>query len=190
MSEEKTLRNFKAGDASAFDEIYGEYSRKIYYFALGLLKDKELARDLVQEVFVSLWDKRSQVDLSLNFDNYIFTIAYNSIRKFFRRQSIGSKVIDHLVKNSPEIIEQVDGHIIYEELLVLANQTIEKLPPRRKMVYKLNKQEGMKIKEIASKMNISTRTAENHLAEALKYLKEELSWMSLPMLLFFYLFIC
>jgi RNA polymerase sigma-70 factor (ECF subfamily) len=93
------------------------------------------------------------------------------------------------MKNSPEIIESVDGTLIYHELLQIASHTIENLPPRRKTVYKLSKQEGMKIKEIASKMNISPRTAENHLAKALKYLKEELAGISLLALSIFHLFL-
>jgi len=187
--DRKILKRFKEGDAEAFDAIYHNYSKKMFHFALGLVKDKDISKDLVQEVFVNLWEKRGQVDLNLNFDNYIFTIAYNSIRKYFRKKSIETKVIDHLVKNSPEIIESVDGTVIYNELLELASKTIENLPPKRKIVYKLSRQEGMKIKEIADKLNISTRTAENHLAKALKYLKEELSGISLQTLLFFYLFL-
>lgn len=147
----------------------------MFYFALGLLKDKEISRDLVQEVFVKLWEKRSQVDPNRNFDNYVFTIAYNSVRKYFRNKSIETKAMEHLLKNSPDFIEGFDATVIYNELLELASKTIENLPPKRKIVYKLSRQEGMKIKEIASKLNISTRTAENHLAKALKYLKEELS---------------
>jgi len=187
--DNKIIKRFKEGDAEAFDAIYHNYSKKMFHFALGLVKDEDISKDLVQEVFVNLWEKRGQVDLNLNFDNYIFTIAYNSVRKYFRKKSIETKVIDHLVKNSPEIIESVDGTVIYNELLELASKTIENLPPKRKIVYKLSRQEGMKIKEIASKLNISTRTAENHLAKALKYLKEELSGISLLTLLFFYLFL-
>ncbi len=189
MPEDKEIiKRFIRGDAAAFDVIYHNYSKKMFHFALGLVKDQEISRDLVQEVFVSLWEKRSQVDPGLNFDNYIFTITYNSIRKFFRKKSIETKVIDHLLKNSPEIIESVDGTVIYNELIELANKTIENLSPKRKIVYKLSRQEGMKIKEIAGKLNISTRTAENHLAKALKYLKEEFSGISLLMLLFFHSF--
>ena len=81
------------------------------------------------------------------------------------------------------------GTVIYLELLELANKTIEKLSPKRKIVYKLSRQEGLKIKEIASKLNISTRTAENHLAQAVKFLKEELSGNSILTLLFFFLFL-
>lgn len=190
MPEDKRIiKRFKEGDVGAFDTIYRIYSNKMYYFALGLLKDQEISRDLVQEVFVNLWEKRSQVDLNKNFNNYIYTIIYNSVRKYFRKKAIETKAIVHLLKNSPEVIEGVDAIVIYDELLELASKSIENLPPKRKIVYKLSKQEGLKIKEIASKLNISTRTAENHLAKALKYLKEELSSISLLTLLLFYLFL-
>ena len=187
--DNKTIKRFKEGDGEAFDTIYRHYSKKMFHFAMGLVKNKDISKDLVQEVFAILWEKRGHVDPNLSFDNYIFTITYNSIRKFFRKKSVETKFIDHLLKNSPEIIESADGTVIYNELHELAIRTIENLPPKRKTVYKLSRQEGMKIKEIASKLNISTRTAENHLAKALKYLKEELSGFSLLTLLFFHLFL-
>jgi len=187
--DSKIIRRYKIGDAEAFDTIYRTYSKKMFHFALGLVKDPEISRDLVQEVFVNIWEKREQVDPDLNFDNYVFTITYNSIRKFFRKKSIETKVMDHLVKNSPEVIDNTDGILIYNELLELASKAIETLPPKRKKVYKLSRQEGMKIKEIAGKLDISPRTAENHLAKALKFLKEELASISLIMLVFFYLFL-
>jgi len=190
MQEDKEiLKRFKEGDAEAFDALYHRYSKKLFHFALGLIKDQEISKDLVQEVFVNLWEKRSQVDLSMNFDNYIFTITYNSIRKYFRKKSIETKYIDQLLQNSPGTLESADGTVIYLELLELANKTIEKLSPKRKIVYKLSRQEGLKIKEIASKLNISARTAENHLAQAVKFLKEELSGNSILTLLFFFLFL-
>ena len=173
MAETKTIVNkFRAGDAAAFDAIYNMYSKKLYNFAYGLLKDSDSAGEIVQEVFVTLWEKRNQVDITLNFENYIFTITRNAIRKFFRKKSMENKVKDFLVQNSPEVVENTDTSIIYKELLELANKTIENLPPKRKTVYKLSRNESMSIKEIAERLNISTRTAENQLIRALKYLKE------------------
>ena len=186
--DKKTIRRFKEWDAEAFYLIYRLYSKKMYFFALGLVKDEEISKDLVQEVFVNLWEKKELVNPNLNFDNYIFTIVYNSIRRFFRKKALETKVLDHLHKNSPELIETSDGALIYNELLEVASKTIENLPLRRKTVYKLSKQEGMKIKEIAVKLNISSRTAENHLSRALKYLKEELAGILLQALLFYHLF--
>ena len=189
MIEQKLIADFKAGDAAVFDIIYHKYSKRLYHFAFGLIKDQDTAAEIVQEVFVNLWEKRGQVDISLNFENYVFTIAYNSIRKYFRKKSIETRVKNYLLNSSPEIIENTDGSVIYNELLEIANKFIEKLPPRRKTIYKLSRQEGMKIKEIASKLNISNRTAENQLSKALNYLKDELVGISLIKLLFFHLFL-
>ena len=176
MSEEKAiLKQFQVGDAAAFDRIYHQYSKKLYNFAFGFIRDYDTGSEIVQEVFVTLWERHQQVNTELNFNNYIFAITYNSIRKHFRNKSIETKVKDYLLNNSSEVIENTDRFIMYNELLDLANKTIDRLPPKRKMVYKLSREEGMKIKEIASKLNISTRTAENHLAKALKFLKQELA---------------
>ena len=97
--------------------------------------------------------------------------------------------MDRLIEKTPEFIEDTDSKVIYSELLDLANKSIDKMPPKRKIVYKLSRQEGMKIKEIATKLKISNRTVENHLAKSLKFLKEELANISLVYLIFFYLFI-
>ena len=175
MTEEKLiLKQFQVGDVAAFDRIYHQYSKKLYNFAFGLIRDYDTGAEIVQEVFVTLWEKHAQVNTELNFNNYIFTITYNSIRKHFRNKSIETRVKDYLLYNSIESIENTDRFIMYNELLDLANRTIERLPPKRKMVYKLSREEGMKAKDIASKLNISTRTAENHLAKALKFLEKEL----------------
>ncbi len=168
------VNKFKDGDAAAFDALYHMYSQKLYNFALGLIKDRFSAGEVVQEVFVTLWEKRDQVDVTFNFENYIFTITHNSIRKYFRKKAMETKVKDFLLTSTPEVIENTDASIVYNELLDLANKTIEMLPPKRKTVYKLSKHEGLTIKEIATRLNISTRTAENQLARALKFLKEEL----------------
>lgn len=187
--DKQLIKKIKEGDVEAFDALYHCYSNKLYHFIYGLVKNQDLAKDLLQEVFLNLWEKREQVDLNLSFDNYIFTITYNAVRKYFRKKSVELRAVDHLLRNSPEYLEDVEGTIIYSELLELANKTIENLPPQRKIVYKLSKQEGMKLKEIAGKLDISPRTAENHLAKALKYLKEELSMISFHAFLFFHLFL-
>lgn len=174
MSEE-ILKRFKIGDVAAFDRIYRQYSKTLHNFAVGITKDYDIGTEIVQDVFVTLWEKHKQVNLDLNFRNYIFTITYNSIRKHFRNKSIETKVKDHLLTTSNTAVANTDAPVMYNELLDLANKTIEKLPPKRKMVYKLSRQEGMKAKEIARQLNISTRTAENHLAKALKFLERELA---------------
>lgn len=189
MEEKEIIKEFKKGDPAAFDAIYHKYSRKLYNLALGLLKDPYSAGEIVQEVFVRLWEKRSQVNVALNFENYIVTITYNSIRNHYKRKSIEAKVKDYLQNNCPGSINNTDSSVLYNELFELACKTIDKLSPQRKTVYNLSRKEGMKIKQIARTLNISPRTAENHLSKALKYLKDELAKISLTALVIYNLYV-
>jgi len=174
---------------AAFDAIYQLYSKKLYSFAFSLLKDHYHSEELVQDVFVTLWEKREQINTDLQFENYLFTICYNSARKFFRKKKIENKVKDYLLKNAPKSIPETANTVIYNELMELVDRTVEKLPPKRKAVFKLSRQEGKQIKEIAEKLNISSRTVETHLTKALRLIKQELEKASLLSLLYFYLFL-
>lgn len=189
LDEKSILKRLRAGDMAAIDAIYHSYSKKLYAFTFSLLKDHSQSEDLVQDVFVTLWIKRDQVNPDLNFENYLFTICYNSVRKFFRRKNIEHKVKDYLLKNSPESIPETANTVICNELMEMVERAVEKLPPKRKLVFKLSRQEYMQIKEIAESLSISTRTAETHLTKALGFIKRELDKASLLTLLYFYLFI-
>ena len=190
MQDEKTiLKRLKDGDIAAIDDIYKRYSRKLYSFTYSMLKDHDQSADLVQDVFVKLWEKREQINPELRFENYLLTICYNSIRKFFRRKNIENKVKDYLLNNLPESIPDTSNELIYNELIELVERTVEKLPTKRKTVFKLSRHENMQIKAIAENMNISPRTAESHLSKALGFIKQELEKTTLFSLLYFYLFL-
>lgn len=187
--DKNIAQRFKEGDVAAFDEIYRIYSKKMFHFALGMMKDPDNSKDLVQEVFVKLWEKREKVNPDLQFDNYIFTIAYNSVRKYFRKKSLETKFMNQLLSVSTGSIDSSEGTVIYQEMLALATKSIEGLPPQRKKVYKLSRQDGLKIEEIARELKISPRTAEKHLSVALKHLRKELVGITLLSLFFFHLFV-
>lgn len=187
--QDHLIGRLKAGDMIAFDVIYQEYSKRLYAFAFGLLKDHDQSEELVQDVFVTLWEKREQINTDFQFEHYLFTICYNSVRKFFRRKKLENKVKDYLIKNTPESIPVTSDTVIYNELMDFVDRTVDKLPAKRKAVFKLSRQEGMKIKEIAEKLNISSRTAETHLTKALKFIKMEMEKVSILSLLYFFLFL-
>jgi len=190
MQEEKSiLKRLRAGDVAAIDDIYEKYSKKLYSFTYSLLKDHQQSEDLVQDVFVTMWEKREQINPELRFENYLLTICYNSIRKFFRQKNIENKVKDYLANNLPENIPETSNTVIYNELMDLVNKAVEKLPKQRKTVFKLSRQENMQIKAIAENLSISPRTAESHLSKALGFIRQELEKATLLSLLYFYLFL-
>ena len=82
----KLVKSLKKGDVFAFNELYHKYSQKIYNFSIKHLENEEDVKDLVQEIFTKLWEKRKEIDESKSLHGYLFTITLNSIRSYFRKK--------------------------------------------------------------------------------------------------------
>lgn len=188
-NEKDWLKNLKKGNEEAFRNIFEEYARRIFVFAKGYLKSNEEAEEVVQEVFIKVWNARASINTELSFKSYLFKITYNYIRELFlkkgRENSYKHEIIDFAVDFDNRTEERID----YHSLLELVEQLIEKLPPRQKEIIILNKKQGLPSKEIAAILEISPRTVEKHLSEALKNLKAQLSEEHIAGLLFFTLFL-
>jgi len=192
-SEEANRRRImsplKKGDIFCFEDIYLEYNKKIYSFSLSFLKNKEDSEGVVQVVFLTLWRKRTEINVNQDIGSYLFTITYNTIRKHFRKLARERK---HLKEFSKSVLTEDDSTnsiIEYNNLLEIAESAIELLPSRQKTIYHYSMREGLTTKEIAEKLEISTRTVENHLYRAKSHLKKRILDNSLTSLLFFCLFL-
>jgi len=171
---DQLVESLKKGDLQAFDKLYSQYSKKLFYFARGYLQSKEDAEGLVQEVFITIWGKRKTLRKDLCFDAYLYTITFNAIRKHFRSKSREKKYIERFSEDSPVNYDGLHSEIEYNNLRERADIAIEKLPQRRKCIYMLSREEGLSNKEIAQKLNISKKTVENQIHLSLKFLREEL----------------
>jgi RNA polymerase sigma-70 factor (ECF subfamily) len=186
----KTIKQFKADDMSAFDVIYRKYNKKLYRFAYSILKIKSDAEEIVQEVFIKVWENRNKIDEYLSFESYLFTITYNSTISFIRKRTKESQYIDYLKSiQHPSIQPNIIPELEYNELKDKSEKIIELLPHRQKQIYKLNREEGLTYKEIAVKLNISINTVETHMERALKVIRKKLGDISIVLLIFYYLFV-
>ncbi len=185
--EHELIKKLKKGHVPAFNQLFYTYSSRLYYFAYGYLKSKEDAEGLVQEIFSKIWEKREQLDEKLNFKSYLFTIAFNAIKKHFRRQAYLNRYFDHTVATAPEasVYEDVD----YASLKALVDKLVDNMPEKRKAVFRKSRYEGKNTQEISMEMSISKRTVENHLNQALKYLRQHLNQKYIPGILFAILFL-
>ncbi|MDF1573486.1 MAG: sigma-70 family RNA polymerase sigma factor [Bacteroidales bacterium] len=188
-SNKELIRGLRRGDSFVFDEIFKKYNRKIYSISISFLKSRLDAEGVVQEVFLNLWRKRADLKDELNFDSYLFTITYNTIRKRFQKLAAEKKYTEEYVRSIPIDDNSTDSEIEYRNLLELAENKINLLPPQQKKVYLLSVREGNSAEEISKMLGISKRTAENHLHRAKDYLRKALSDDRLITLLFIYLFI-
>ncbi len=182
------IRKLKKGDIEAFNQIFYAYSSKLYHFAYGYLKSKEDAEEMVQEIFSKIWDKRADIKEEYEFRSYLFSIAFNYIKKHFRAKALINKYSEFASSDHRET-QQIQEDVNYASLKLRVDQLVDQMSEKRKAVFFKSRFEGKNSKEIAAEMNISTSTVENHLNQALRFLRLHLKDENLAGLLFFWLFI-
>lgn len=184
------VRLLKKGDMAAFDAIYNKYCHKLHEFVFMYLKQEEDAEEIVQEVFVKIWESRGKIDVYLSFESFLFTIAYNATMSLLRKRVSETKSKEYLkslqkIDTNNQIIDEIQ----YKELDQKVKSLLERLTPRQKEIYHLSREEGLTHEEIAQRLNISESTVNNHLVKILKYLKTQLD-NKLPVnVLFIFLFL-
>ena len=186
-NESHLVRNLSRGNLLAFNTLYKEFSGRLYRFAVGYLKSETEAEELVQEVFTIIWEKRADLKEELSFKSFLFTIAFNIIRKHFRTKSYFAEYFKSEL--NPDLDMQTTQKITYNSLYQYITELVNKLPERRKEIFIKSRFQGLTIKEIAEEMKISHKTVENQLTDALKFLRTNLNRESISRILFLFLFL-
>lgn len=188
-SDEELMLEVKADNMFAFDCLYRKYGKGIYGFALSILKSSEEAENIIQEVFLSLWEHRHSVENEASVKYYIFSIAYNSSISVLRKKIRETKFIDHLKSLQDIQQEAVNTELEFNELNDKLNQIIDQLPQRQREVFLLHRNEGLKYRDISERLGISENTIENHMSKALKTIRKKLGKYSVVAILFCSLFV-
>ncbi len=174
---------------AAFDAIYNKYCHKLHKFVFMFLKHEEDAEEIVQEVFVKIWESRSKIDVYSSFESFLFTIAYNATMSLLRKRITEAKSREYL-KSLQQIdtAEQVINEIQFKELDEKVQSLLQQITSRQKEIYLLSREDGLTHKEIAQKLNISESTVNNHLVTTIKFLKSHIDSSLAVNVLFFCLF--
>lgn len=165
-NEHDLLNRLKAGNESAFGELYAHYSEMIYGRLLRLLKDTDLADEVIQELFLKIWEKRGQINPSSSFKSYLYTIAEHLVYDHFRKVARDRKLQEKFRLMSTEIYSHTEEDLLNKESRIIIEKAIETLPPQRKTAFVLCKMEGKSYEEAAEIMGISVSTVSNHLVKA------------------------
>lgn len=189
LPEKELISFLKKGSVAAFESIFGTYSQKLYRFSLSYLKSEAEAEDIVQEVFLTIWKNRTTLKTDTSFQSYLFTIAFHAIQKSFikksRQQKFQIEVLDQLAAESPSLEE----HQQFEILVSKLNHLIELMPERRREIFLKRKKVGKSIHQIATEMEISEKTVENQITEAMNFLRKSFMTDKMNGNLFFLLFL-
>lgn len=182
------VEKLKKGDVEAFDLIYEKYSGKLYAFGLKYLKSTSEAEELVQVVFLKLWENHKTLNEELSFKSYLFTIAYNSTCNLFRKRNYQQRFVHDLLYENPQSSFEIENGIDYKSVLDQVQLIISKLPERQKAIFLKSRQEGKSTKEIANEVGLSPGTVDNYMSEAIKFIRRRLGKENLPTLLIIFMF--
>ncbi len=154
-----------------FNTIFREHEYKFYTLALRLTKSDQYAKDIVQEVFMKLWDRRDQMHEIENIEAWLYRVTENKVVDFLRKASVDNRLKKAIWHNLQEILNDTGTQVEAKEFNALIQKAIEQLPPQRKAIYRLNREKGLNYQEIADELHISRHTVKNQLHESLKFIR-------------------
>lgn len=164
--EKIQLVKLKAGDKGAFDYFYKNYSLIIYRRLLRLVKIDIIADDLLQNIFIRLWDKRHLIDPERPLKAYLLQITQNMVMDFYRGVAREKRLQSDLKHHQTEISDETEESLIFKETNQLLQQAIDHLPAQQRMVFTLCKIEGKSYDEVSEMLGISTSTVNGHIVKS------------------------
>lgn len=163
------------GDAHAYTEIYNRYSAVLCVFAYKRLNNREEARDLVHELFLCLWRKRAEINVTVTLSTYLFTAVRNRMLDLISHKQVSSRYIDSFQNYCANIENHSADHLVrHNQLLALIEREIAALPPKMRQVFEFSRKLSYNRKEIAAELGLSEQTVKSHLQHAVKILKLKL----------------
>lgn len=157
-----------AGEETAFTEIYNRYWKQLFYTANNILQDQEGARDAVQDVFVSLWQRKNDVEID-SLKAYLRQAIRFRVLKAIREQRSDERLSERLKKVTAGIIS--DNPLLFKEQQHLLKELVNKLPEDCREAFRLSREENLTYKQIALQLNISEKTVEKRLSKSLKHIR-------------------
>ncbi len=174
LDEEQWLERLQHGDRSAFEVFYRRYRDHILSHLLFLLKSEDLAKDVAQDTFLTVWEKHYMVDPQKPFKSLLYTIATNKAYDLFRRASTNRRIYQQLMPLFRDTTNQVEEYILQKEHAAQLHLFLERLPEQQRKIFILVKLEGYNYKEVADMLDITPHTVNTHLKRAYIFLRREI----------------
>ncbi len=171
-SDSKLIFSLSKGDVKAFNELFLRYHLQVYRFSIKILRSETDAEEIVQEVFIAVWQNRQRIKPE-GFSAYLFGIAKNHVHSLLRKQVYFNQYLLFLERKPEVDYNPVEEQINFDEIQKFFTEQIDQLPERRKKIFSMSRFEQMTYKEIAQKLNISENTVDTQIRNVLNVLRRE-----------------
>lgn len=174
LTDDNLLELLKNDNKASFEELYNRYWAKLYSHAYKRVQKEEIAEEIVQDFFTSLWINRTRLSIAISFKSYTYAAVRNLVFKFYQKEYSHKKYQEVAKLQATECDYSTEHLIDYNDLVRTIEKEVETLSPKCQGVYRLSRNEYKSNKEIANILQISEKTVENHMTRALKVLRYSL----------------
>ncbi|MGV3598031.1 MAG: RNA polymerase sigma-70 factor [Bacteroidota bacterium] len=186
VNDKALVEQFIKGNEKAFETLFKRYYQMLRKVAQYMLDDLEQAEELVQDAFVNIWEKRSNVNPDASFKNYLITAVRNRCLNHIKAKKKTHSIDDDEIWQEQLVADsRTEAAVNFKEMHRAIEQAIDKLPEQCRIIFQLSRHEGLSYKEIAEALDIAPKTVENQIGRALKVLKVELKEYFPLFLIFF-----
>jgi RNA polymerase sigma-70 factor (ECF subfamily) len=173
IDEKNIFLKIRDDDKGAFKNLFDTYYASLCHYASHFLNDDALSEEVVQELFVRLWEKRRSLDVETSVRQYLFRAVRNGCLNQIQHDKVrrlhGNRLKEALTSENP-----AEDFLITPEMILQLEEGIESLPEKRREIFRLSREEGLKYREIAEKLKISVKTVEAQMGLALKMLRSKI----------------
>ena len=173
-NEQSVILRLQKGDSDAFRELYNQYHQPLYHYVLRFVKSPALAEDVLQDVFLKIWEIRSRIDPELSFKAYLYRISRNSVFKLLKKIAVDENLRTQVLKQFSQSVADADLKVLWQQYEALLQAAINRLPPQRRKVFKLCREEGKSYEQVAEELGISRNTVKEHMVLAMKLIREHI----------------
>lgn len=180
LTDSQLLDLFKTGDESAFAEIYERYWTVMYVHVLKMLGDEDDSKDLIQELFTSLWLKGAQIEFSTNLSGYLYISARNKVINMIRQNKIRKDYLSSLAEFGAQTSNTTLEQLNVRDLHTAFEREVQSLPYKMRQIFELSRKQNLSHKEIALSLDISDKTVKKQISNALKIIRLRLNVLITP----------
>lgn len=175
LSEQEIIGAIREGNERIFEETFRKYYQSLCNYANSILKEMDEAEEVVQNLFLSIWEKRSDLEISISLKSYLYRAVHNHCLNRIKHLKVREEYQQYAVNFYDASYESVSQTVMKNELETKIEEAIKKLPEQCRLIFQMSRFEELKYHEIAEQLELSPKTVENQIGKALKILRVELA---------------
>ena len=189
LSDKEIVDALHEGNENVFEQVFRFHYQRLCNYACSILNDIDEAEEVVQQMFLNVWEKRITIEITSSLKSYLYRAVHNACLNKLKQIKVRKLYADEHIQITEPVYEHTSQTILKTELEKQIHNAINKLPEQCRLVFKLSRFEEMKYAEIANHLDISVKTVENHMGKALKILREQLKeYLPVIIMLFTWIF--